>query len=934
MGGRRRLPTLTMTVLLSVALGSSGTTAQQAEPQSSDEQFAFAQEYLSENAAQLGVTSADVADLAVTSQYKSSHNGVTHVNVNQRYQGLEVFGGHATVNIGPNGQVIFAGDSLVANLRAGAGGAVDLAATEAVEAAADALDLDAPEGLQVLDRDAGAARKTVVSDGGISDAPIPARLGWQPTADGLRLAWQLTIDASSEDELLNATVDAASGELLAVDDWTIEDRMEDLELTLSRRSADTHIDPADGPFPPSRVEDGSSYNVFQFPKNDPNDGPRTIVDNPADGLASPFGWQDLDGLAGADSTITLGNNVHAYSDRDANNVVDPGSEPDGGDDLEFDFPSDYLNEHPQTYVPASVTNLYYWCNIVHDVMYRYGFTEASGNFQVNNYDRGGAGGDDVRCEAQDGSGENNANFSTPAADGGRPRMQMFLWPGNQFGLPNLVTVGGVEYTASYARHTPAPTSAGITAPIELVNDGSGTTSDGCQAFAITAGAIALMDNTNTCNHTVRVTNAQNAGASAVVVAHNTGSQPTVLSGSVNPPPFIPMVGISQAAGTAIKAALPTTATVSRNTNRVPMRDAAYRTETIFHEYGHGVSLRLTGGPGINCLGGNEQAGEGWSDFLAIATLLDPNIDEPEQMRGYGSYALYADTRVSVGFRAAPYSRNMAINPFTYDSIKTQGWLPNAAGTAGTSLALPHGLGHGWAAVLWDMTWNLVEKHGYNENPYLAWNTGGNNRAIQYVIDGLKFQGCNPGLVVARDAIIAAANVLGGGEAGELAGDSCTLWASFARRGLGFSAIQGTTNRNDNTEAFDTHPECRRGFLPPPTTPYGGLTDVIAGDARVLRFTAPGYNVANVLTTNSPYSRLVDCDTLFTVDVNYPFITPRPLPVNAVTPGNSKLTRSANGVFTYPWLTDASWAGTCRELVLTRHDGVQHRAFFRFLPPED
>ena len=67
-----------------------------------------------------------------------------------------------------------------------------------------------------------------------------------------------------------------------------------------------------------------------------------------------------------------------------------------------------------------VTNLFYGCNTFHDIYYRYGFDEASGNFQVSNYGRGGVGGDDVRCEAQDGSGTNNANFSTPANDGGRP----------------------------------------------------------------------------------------------------------------------------------------------------------------------------------------------------------------------------------------------------------------------------------------------------------------------------------------------------------------------------------------------------------------------------------------------------------------------------------------------------------------------------------
>ena len=60
-----------------------------------------------------------------------------------------------------------------------------------------------------------------------------------------------------------------------------------------------------------------------------------------------------------------------------------------------------------------MTNLFYWNNIIHDVQYQYGFDEAAGNFQVNNYGRGGLGNDSVRAEAQDGAGTNNANFGTP-----------------------------------------------------------------------------------------------------------------------------------------------------------------------------------------------------------------------------------------------------------------------------------------------------------------------------------------------------------------------------------------------------------------------------------------------------------------------------------------------------------------------------------------
>ena len=66
-----------------------------------------------------------------------------------------------------------------------------------------------------------------------------------------------------------------------------------------------------------------------------------------------------------------------------------------------------------------MSNLYFANNRIHDMLYRYGFDEASGNFQVNNYGHGGAGTDAVNAEAQDGAGINNANFGTPP-DGSPP----------------------------------------------------------------------------------------------------------------------------------------------------------------------------------------------------------------------------------------------------------------------------------------------------------------------------------------------------------------------------------------------------------------------------------------------------------------------------------------------------------------------------------
>ena len=215
-----------------------------------------------------------------------------------------------------------------------------------------------------------------------------------------------------------------------------------------------------------------AYRVFAWPKESPLDGDRSLEVGPADPTASPFGWHDTNGAPGAELTVARGNNVHAYTDIDADNVADPGSDPDGGADLLFDFDIDFA-QSPPTYRPAAVTNLFYWNNVVHDITYAYGFNEAAGNFQATNYSGFGLGNDYVRAEAQDGSGTNNVNFGTPS-DGNRPRMQMFVWTHPR---PNTVIISSGpasgEYEASRATFGPqCPAVGPITKPVVLVNDGA------------------------------------------------------------------------------------------------------------------------------------------------------------------------------------------------------------------------------------------------------------------------------------------------------------------------------------------------------------------------------------------------------------------------------------------------------------------------------
>ena len=174
--------------------------------------------------------------------------------------------------------------------------------------------------------------------------------------------------------------------------------------------------------------------------------------NPADAFASPFGWHDTNGAAGPEFTTTQGNNAHAYSDRDNDNNAGPGSSPERRAALEFDFAADYLADQPQSYTDSTVTNLFYWCNMVHDLTYQYGFNEQAGNFQVNNYGRAAPAVTTSAARRRTARAPTTPTSPRRRTDGGRPRMQMFLWPGLQFGMPSALTV-------DERRARPAPTAA-------------------------------------------------------------------------------------------------------------------------------------------------------------------------------------------------------------------------------------------------------------------------------------------------------------------------------------------------------------------------------------------------------------------------------------------------------------------------------------------
>ena len=142
----------------------------------------------------------------------------------------------------------------------------------------------------------------------------------------------------------------------------------------------------------------------------------------------PVSDPHYDWWAGQPGNSLISNNTDTHLDRDTSPNM-PDLPRLMAADGNFTFPLD-LTMEPTTEdnQKAAQVNLFYWINRYHDILYSFGFTEAAGNFQTNNFTFGGRGADAILADAQDGAGTNNANFSV-APDGAPGRVQMFLFTG-------------------------------------------------------------------------------------------------------------------------------------------------------------------------------------------------------------------------------------------------------------------------------------------------------------------------------------------------------------------------------------------------------------------------------------------------------------------------------------------------------------------------
>ncbi|MDX2131823.1 MAG: M36 family metallopeptidase [Planctomycetota bacterium] len=386
--------------------------------------------FLLEQADLFGLSAADL-DAAMVARDFSTHGIMHHVTLQQAIGGVKVYGNILRANVTARGEIINVSSSIVPEPAEGwnvpaatieAGDAIRLAARDAGVYVSGAI---------TPNESVGASEKTTWTVGPEFDTWTPVtteRVYFATTRDTMRPAFHVVIPTPGVGHTYDVILDAISGEVLWRHNWLCNDTTQ--PVTYRVYTSDSPAPYTPGPSSP----DGSQAPFV----------PRQLVTvQPADIIAfSPNGWIPDGG------DTTTGNNVDAYLDRDGtSNTPDPNGRPISAARL-FDLPiavdgANVITEIPTNYSLATVTQGFYTANSYHDRLWAMGFDEPAGNYQADNFGRGGVQGDYVRMEMQDGSGTNNANWSS-STDGSTARCQMYLWT-----PPALDRDGGLDVDIIY-----------------------------------------------------------------------------------------------------------------------------------------------------------------------------------------------------------------------------------------------------------------------------------------------------------------------------------------------------------------------------------------------------------------------------------------------------------------------------------------------------
>ncbi len=385
--------------------------------------------FLNQNAALFGHDASVLGSAVIRRETTSPGTGLQTVIWQQEFHGIPVHEAILASHSSAKGELARISSHLLPDLAAAAqSGSASwqtllsgpiLTAEQAVAKAGANLGADFdPNQVAVVKAPQGASRLQSLAGASLRGETY-AQLVWLPlNRDAMRLCWKVFVTPKNRQQMYRVLVDAETGEVLVRHNLTSD---QSAAVAASYR---VYTSDSPSPFSPS----WPTPNTEQ-----PRIIPRTLVQNltSLNALASPRGWLGDPNQNGAYET--RGNNVDAHTDLDDDDLADTPRPSSAANPPVFDFPQD-LSLGPLTYTNASVVQLFYWNNFMHDKLYELGFTESAGNFQNDNFGRGGLGNDAVQADALDGAAlgdpfhYNNANFATPD-DGFPGRMQMYVFDG-------------------------------------------------------------------------------------------------------------------------------------------------------------------------------------------------------------------------------------------------------------------------------------------------------------------------------------------------------------------------------------------------------------------------------------------------------------------------------------------------------------------------
>ncbi len=194
------------------------------------------------------------------------------------------------------------------------------------------------------------------------------------------------------------------------------------------------------------------------------------------------------------------------------------------------------------------------------------------------------------------------------------------------------------------------------------------------------------------------------------------------------------------------------------------RHTAFDADVVYHEFTHGVTNRLVGGPlDERSLDAPQSRGmgEGWSDYIAC-TINETTVagawvvDSPDGIRGF------------------PYDSN----------------FPDNFGDLGTGrYREEHNVGEIWCAALMEMNRNI-----------------GADLGVQLVVDALKLSPTNPSFLEMRDSILAALDDMLTAEKLDPDAHAAArsgIWTAFAKFGMGPGARSNGASLSGIVADFDT-----------------------------------------------------------------------------------------------------------------------------------